>query len=52
MGSKKGVTLSPAIEAQIAEVDAMTLEAVRKLLFDCMTVLLAQHDLSSGVEAN
>jgi hypothetical protein len=39
MGSKKGVTLSPAIEAQIAEVDAMTLEAVRKLLFDCMTVL-------------
>jgi hypothetical protein len=39
MESKNAVRSGPAIEAQIAEVDGMTLEAVRKLLFDCMTAL-------------
>ena len=39
MEGKKAVSLKPAIEAQIAEVDGMTLEAVRRLLFDCMTAL-------------
>ena len=39
MESKNAVGSCPAIEAQIAEVDGMTLEAVRKLLFDCMTAL-------------
>jgi hypothetical protein len=37
MESKATVSLGPAIEAQIAEIDGMTLEAVRGLLFDCMT---------------
>jgi hypothetical protein len=36
MESKAAVSLGPAIEAQIAEIDGMTLEAVRKLIFDCM----------------
>ena len=39
MESKNAFGLGPAIEAQIAEVDGMTLEAVRRLLFDCMTAL-------------
>jgi hypothetical protein len=39
MESKAVVSLGPAIEAQIAEIDGMTLEAVRKLIFDCMTAL-------------
>jgi hypothetical protein len=39
MGSKNAFSLGPAIEAKIAEVDGMTLEAVRRLLFDCMTAL-------------
>ena len=39
MESKNAFSLGPAIEAQIAEVDGMTLEAVRRLLFDCMTAL-------------
>jgi hypothetical protein len=39
MGNSRAASLSPAIETQIAEVDGMTLEAVRKLLFDCMTAL-------------
>ena len=39
MESKNAVSSGPAIELQIAEVDGMTLEAVRKLLFDCMTAL-------------
>jgi hypothetical protein len=37
MEGKKAVSLGPAIETQIAEVEGMTLEAVRRLLFDCMT---------------
>jgi hypothetical protein len=39
MEGKKAVGLDPAIETQIAEVEGMTLEAVRRLLFDCMTAL-------------
>jgi hypothetical protein len=39
MESKNAVSLGPAIEAQIAEIDRMTLEALRKLIFDCMTAL-------------
>jgi hypothetical protein len=39
MEGKKAVSLDPAIEAQIAEVEGMTLEAVRRLLFDCVTAL-------------
>jgi hypothetical protein len=39
MEGKKAVTLSPAIEAQIAEVERMALEEVRSLLLDCMTGL-------------
>jgi len=39
MESKNAFSLGPATEAQIAEVDGMTLEAVRRLLFDCMTAL-------------
>jgi hypothetical protein len=39
MESKAAVSLDPAIEAQIAEIDGMTLEAVGKLMFDCMAAL-------------
>jgi hypothetical protein len=39
MEGKKDVALSPAIEAQIAEIEGMTLEEVRSLLLDCMTGL-------------
>jgi hypothetical protein len=39
MEIKNAVSSGPAIEAQIAEIDGMTLEAVRRLLFDCMTAL-------------
>jgi hypothetical protein len=39
MERKAAVSLGPAIEAQIAEIDGMTLEAVRKLIFDCITAL-------------
>jgi hypothetical protein len=39
MESKAAVSLGPEIEAQIAEIDGMTLEAIRKLIFDCMSAL-------------
>jgi hypothetical protein len=39
MEDKMAVALSPAIEAQIARVEGMTLEEIRRLLLDCMARL-------------
>ena len=39
MEGKMAVSLSPAIEAKIAEVEGMTVGEIRRLLLDCMTGL-------------
>jgi hypothetical protein len=46
MASQNAFSLGPAIRAQVAEVDGMTLEAVRTLISDCM-VALAEGRISA-----